>query len=479
MADKETSRRQRRVPATKPAIQPAASHYVGYVEDDETPESIARKFEELERIQSRSDNTIKATRDARVEDSTLQDTTLRTESAHQPTDVASRGELTEEQLLEVFQQTSSFTVNSTTGNDHNIVRGENSGAEQASGTEDDGATDSNDDANFWPSDDSCDLSFTGKSRKRLHSGRLKGHEKGISISSDKPRYQDVTQFNASTRSFVRRRLRVEDPSAILQIRLPPPPLPASWGRAVQPWQPLRSCDQPSVYDGLLHTSLRDDTAPSDTACQDLGHCSATCQAAAQPAVVGRAADALARQYQAVMVNPGWAADAPTGSILQIPQKESQALSQKAIMMFAKLPIERLCPTGFVFVWAEKRFLHGIVKQMQRWSFTYIENLTWLQLKPNNKTVQADSSFLPRSHLTLLMFRKEGLGKDIDLRHQRSPDVFLDCIRTRPEGGWHVPEEAYLALETLLPTGKGQLLEIWAARDARRSGWTLVSDPFAA
>jgi hypothetical protein len=111
MADKETSRRQRRVPATKPAIQPAASHYVGYVEDDETPESIARKFEELERIQSRSDNTIKATRDARVEDSTLQDTTLRTESAHQPTDVASRGELTEEQLLEVFQQTSSFTVN--------------------------------------------------------------------------------------------------------------------------------------------------------------------------------------------------------------------------------------------------------------------------------------------------------------------------------------------------------------------------------
>jgi hypothetical protein len=27
-------------------------HYVGYVEDDETPESIARKFEELERIEA-------------------------------------------------------------------------------------------------------------------------------------------------------------------------------------------------------------------------------------------------------------------------------------------------------------------------------------------------------------------------------------------------------------------------------------------
>ena len=31
---------------------PSAVHYVGYVEDDETPESITRKFEELERIQA-------------------------------------------------------------------------------------------------------------------------------------------------------------------------------------------------------------------------------------------------------------------------------------------------------------------------------------------------------------------------------------------------------------------------------------------
>lgn len=46
-----------------------------------------------------------------------------------------------------------------------------------------------------------------------------------------------------------------------------------------------------------------------------------------------------------------------------------------------------------------------------------------------------------------------------------------------EGGWHVPEEAYLALETLLPTGMGSFLEIWAADGAFRDGWTFVSDPF--
>ena len=49
---------------------------------------------------------------------------------------------------------------------------------------------------------------------------------------------------------------------------------------------------------------------------------------------------------------------------------------------------------------------------------------------------------------------------------------------RAEGGWHVPEEAYLALETLLPTGMGSFLELWAARDAFRDGWTFVVDPAA-
>lgn len=33
---------------------PSAVHYVGYVEDDETPEMIMRKFEELERIKVRT-----------------------------------------------------------------------------------------------------------------------------------------------------------------------------------------------------------------------------------------------------------------------------------------------------------------------------------------------------------------------------------------------------------------------------------------
>ena len=73
---------------------------MGYVEDEETPESIARKFEELERIQSRL-------RDAAAASATERPAGDGNDSEMGP---MSQDELSEEQLMEVFQQTSSFTV---------------------------------------------------------------------------------------------------------------------------------------------------------------------------------------------------------------------------------------------------------------------------------------------------------------------------------------------------------------------------------
>ena len=52
MAEEEGGRRPKRRCATKRANVPSAVHYVGYVEDDETPEMIMKKFEELEKVRS-------------------------------------------------------------------------------------------------------------------------------------------------------------------------------------------------------------------------------------------------------------------------------------------------------------------------------------------------------------------------------------------------------------------------------------------
>ena len=39
----------------------------------------------------------------------------------------------------------------------------------------------------------------------------------------------------------------------------------------------------------------------------------------------------------------------------------------------------------------------------------------------------------------------------------------------------MPEEAFHAIETLLPTGKGKFLELWAAYNACRPGWVHVAE----
>ena len=90
---------------------------------------------------------------------------------------------------------------------------------------------------------------------------------------------------------------------------------------------------------------------------------------------------VASAAQAVLVNPGWCRGAPAVSVLQLSQEDSQAASRKVLQAFAALPIKRLCPVGFVFLWVEKQYLHGIVKQMGKWDFAYIENLTWVQARP--------------------------------------------------------------------------------------------------
>ncbi|KAJ1676114.1 hypothetical protein EV182_008853, partial [Spiromyces aspiralis] len=60
-----------------------------------------------------------------------------------------------------------------------------------------------------------------------------------------------------------------------------------------------------------------------------------------------------------------------------------------------------------------------------------------------------SMYFCRTKMTLLIFRKEG---DLEMRHQRSPDVIFDFIK--PEDSYDLtprkPEYLYQVIETLLP-----------------------------
>jgi len=78
-----------------------------------------------------------------------------------------------------------------------------------------------------------------------------------------------------------------------------------------------------------------------------------------------------------------------------------------VAALAAVPLERLCPVGFVFVWADKAHLHAVVKLLYARKFVYVENLTWVHMGPDNRALALDAPHSRASHTTLLMFRKDG------------------------------------------------------------------------
>lgn len=138
---------------------------------------------------------------------------------------------------------------------------------------------------------------------------------------------------------------------------------------------------------------------------------------------------------------------------------------------AKLPMRRLVPRGFVFIFVEKQHVQALCRQvgaawlagrhwgaalrhpacavhrqspvptcppppgclpgllacwpaparmapnphrplrflpqMRAWGYCYIENLTWVYLRPNHEILRLPSRYANASHLTLYMFRREG------------------------------------------------------------------------
>ena len=57
--------------------------------------------------------------------------------------------------------------------------------------------------------------------------------------------------------------------------------------------------------------------------------------------------------QAILINPGW---------MRSESAAAPASDAEKVAALAALDIPRLCPVGFVFVWADKSHLHPVVRQ---------------------------------------------------------------------------------------------------------------------
>ena len=463
----------------KSKVKPSSSMYVGYVEEDETPEMIMAKFAELERIQQmhkEKQEQMKLEKKMKIEeqqqqaeqegeggeilkditekDKNIQKDNLEEKEEEDQEEMCNEEEgLTEEQLREVFKATSAFTMRKAMKAEDAAVFGFDEFERDFYKEYDDEDMEQYDDedAEFWEM-------MTGKRRwpKPLKAKRGPREPKEPKAPREpKPQKSHmITAYNSDT-GFMIRKKKFFDPRELNIFKLPKhdlpsDPLPITWGRAVKPFVPkdVRAKELATVPD-CTQLKMKIDKN------MDFSK--------------------LSKDYLGVLMNPPWNID-------QAPDKGNVTVED-----IAQLPLETLTPLGFIFIWVEKENLSLVCDVMHEKNFNYVENLTWVQMQPNNVVVGTESRYLARSHRTLLIFRRSVTmfpdGKAIELRHQRNSDVTLDVVETTKAGRRKIPEHVYNSIETLLPTAynkknpgtPGKLLELWAEEGNKRAGWTSIVD----
>lgn len=430
MAEGETTGRRPRRAASKNvnfhngSKQPSAMHYVGYVEEDETPEQIMAKFEQLEKIQREAEEAKKAAAEAKRAAAEENGDVVDEEADAN----AENEDFDEELLVKVFRQTSQFSLKRALKDD---IYGDEAFEDEP-----------------WSDDEIDEENIFGAFSKKKRKRGAGGPKKERVPRAPKPQKSHmITAYNSDNQMLMRKK-KVLDPRAPNILKLPPHPIPQSWGRVVEPYRPPAEMDAEKA---ALPDCVQE-TLP----------------------ILSADLTALGDDFLAVHCNPPW--DIP----------DSPDRGGVTVEDIAKIPFQKLAPYGFVFMWVEKENLSQVCDVMLEKAFVYVENMTWVQMHPNNTIANCAAQYLCRSHRTMLMFRRDvrqfPKAKDVELRHQRSADVTLDVLQTTATGRRSVPPHVYKAMETLLPEAykagyKGKLLELWSEPGVagRRSGWTVVAD----
>jgi hypothetical protein len=123
-----SDRSRRRCVLRKTAV-PDATHYVGYVEDEETPEMIMRKFEEMERIKAAHKPHVQPAGQQQADVAGPSSSSAAVEAAADRADVARQqaaaadggGQLDQQQLQEIFKATSMYNIKSLLGNNEALM----------------------------------------------------------------------------------------------------------------------------------------------------------------------------------------------------------------------------------------------------------------------------------------------------------------------------------------------------------------------
>lgn len=161
----------------------------------------------------------------------------------------------------------------------------------------------------------------------------------------------------------------------LQVRVPPPPIPMSWGRAVAPYQPPAPPSTSGAAAGNAGGTTAGPCAAAaaggERAAAQVGTGSGEATTSGRPAHGSCYCEASdlndfdftqlpQRHHLAVLINTGWLWQPGEGSSWQ--ERKAGGAGAALLQRLQQLPVPALCPRGFVFIWAPKEHLAGVSAQ---------------------------------------------------------------------------------------------------------------------
>ncbi|KAI8817346.1 MT-A70-domain-containing protein [Fimicolochytrium jonesii] len=172
--------------------------------------------------------------------------------------------------------------------------------------------------------------------------------------------------------------------------------------------------------------------------------------------------AAACQFDVILMDPPWqlASHAPTRGV-------AIAYQQLPDACIEDLPISTLQQNGFIFIWVINNKYVKAFELMERWGYTYVDDITWVKQTVNRRMAKGHGYYLQHAKETCLIGRK---GADPPgCRH----GVASDVIFSQRRGQSQKPEELYEMIEELVPNGK--YLEIFGRKNNLRDFWVTVGN----
>mmetsp|Transcript_44552 Transcript_44552/g.115862 ORF Transcript_44552/g.115862 Transcript_44552/m.115862 type:complete len:369 (-) Transcript_44552:417-1523(-) len=336
---------------------PSSSYYIGYVEDDESIEAIEKKFEALAKIEKE----FREARDEPEEGSAVPD---EIEPKEEGTPSNQDG-LSEEHLQRIFQDTSSFTVESALDNNEGLF-------EQQQGYED---------VFLDEYEDEYDLSedefWDDQPRKKKGKNKRTGGGDRQQIA--RPQSQLLMGVPGSFGNIIAlKKRRKIDPNQLVYCRFPMSPLPLSWALPIE-----TTATETYDHSEYIYKEVKDVTKfnfPS-----------------------------LGKDFEGVYVDPPWHSGFKPASL-------------------KKLKIENVVTSGLLFIWVEKEYIPDIL-EIYKDKFVYVENITWVTLTVGNRAYVEKSTYLGKAKKIVLVLRRTSKqSKAFQLKHQRNPDTVFDTCR---------------------------------------------------